>query len=102
MLISDWSSDVCSSDLYAERRGQLVQFRHAVGLRALEPHHGDEVAVELTAGEGRLQVGLVVEDTHRRLDDAMLRLHGGSLDHRAAEIAVEQLDRKSTRLNSSP
>ena len=34
---------------HAERRGQLVQLGHAVGLRALEADHGDEVAVELAA-----------------------------------------------------
>ena len=32
---------------HAEGRRQLVQLRHAVGLRALEAHHGDEVAVQL-------------------------------------------------------
>ena len=32
---------------HAEHRGQLVQFRHAVGLRSLEADDGDEVAVEL-------------------------------------------------------
>ena len=37
----------------AERRGQLVQFGHAVGLRSLEADHRDEVAVELAARRRR-------------------------------------------------
>ena len=36
---------------HAQRRRQLVQLGHAVGLRALEADHGDEVAVELAALE---------------------------------------------------
>ena len=34
---------------HAQRRRQLVQLGHAVGLRALEADHGDEVAVQLAA-----------------------------------------------------
>ena len=37
--------------------------------------------------EGGLQVGLVVEDPRGRLDHAVLGLHRGGLDHRAAEAA---------------
>ena len=34
---------------HAQHRRELVQFRHAVGLRPLEAHDGDEIAVELAA-----------------------------------------------------
>ncbi len=47
---------------HAERRRQLVQLRHAVGLRALEAHDGDEVAVELAGLEAVVQPLLAVED----------------------------------------
>ena len=38
---------------HAERRGELVQLRHAVRARALPLDHRDEVAVELAGLEGR-------------------------------------------------
>src|SRR3546814_12982161 len=38
MRISDWSSDVCSSDLWPEfRTGQTVRHRYCVGRRAFLP-----------------------------------------------------------------
>ena len=52
---------------------QVVQLGHAVGLRALEADHGDEVAVELAALEGGQQLVLVLEHDGRRLDDPVLR-----------------------------
>ena len=36
---------------HPQRRRQLVQLGHAVGLRALEAHHGDQVALELAGLE---------------------------------------------------
>src|SRR3546814_2121514 len=96
MRISDWSSDVCSSDLDEDQLVALDRRRHR----------------EADAGVAR-----------RRLDDGAAGLQAavalGRLDHReadaildrAARIAAfglypdfgvgEQLDRKSTRLNSS-
>ncbi len=56
----------------AQRRRQAVQLRHAVAARALEADHGDEVAVELAALEGRQQVLLIVEADRRRLDHVVL------------------------------
>ena len=38
---------------HRQRRGELVQFRHAVGRRPLEAHHGHHVALELAYLEGR-------------------------------------------------
>src|SRR3546814_11902288 len=37
MRISDWSSDVCSSDLEAEQR-QLIQIAAAAGMRIIGPN----------------------------------------------------------------
>jgi hypothetical protein len=48
---------------HAERRRQLVQFRHAVGLRTLEAHHGDEISGQLAGLEGGLQLVLGRENT---------------------------------------
>ena len=67
-----------------------MQFRHAVGARTLEAHHGDEIAVKLAALEGRQQVVLVLEDDGRRLDRQVLGLDRRGLHHRAAQRTGHQ------------
>ncbi len=61
----------------AEHGQQLVQFRHAVGLGALEADDGDEIAGQVAGLEGGIKRALVVEDLRRRLDDVALRFDGG-------------------------
>src|SRR3546814_17445357 len=80
MRISDWSSDVCSSDL----------FGHAVGARALEADDDDDVAVELARLERRDHLILVVEDARGCLDRPAILGDGAGLDDRAAAIARQQ------------
>ena len=63
---------------HAERRGQLVQLRHAVGARPLEPDHGDDVAIEFAGLEGVHQGALVVEDA-TGASMTCVRLHGRDL-----------------------
>src|SRR3546814_5513562 len=94
MRISDWSSDVCSSDLaksavleHAERRGELVQFGHAVGARALEADDDDHVAIEFAGLEGILHLLLIAEHARGRLDRPAILLDRADLDARAADIA---------------
>src|SRR3546814_10270435 len=116
MLISDWSSDVCSSDLLGSaqevfqhqslllptgERGELPILRPVVGdveggHRADVPEHLDVIA----AGVGELgesaRIGhlvLLVVDLHQR-ELAPVHLGGGTA------YACGR-DRKSTRLNSS-
>src|SRR3546814_2612570 len=102
MRISDWSSDVCSSDLLG------------IGLRALEAQlEGVEAALRQPAVEG---AGVEAPGHHRVGDRLLLRrvLRGGEaeggvavpgeqLGHRVHHHvgAVLEGDRKSTRLNSS-
>jgi hypothetical protein len=45
-----------------------VQLGHAVGIRALEAHHGHHVAIKLAGLEGGLQRFLRIEHSRRRLD----------------------------------
>ncbi|RMS54700.1 hypothetical protein ALP65_04670 [Pseudomonas aeruginosa] len=73
-----------------EERRELVQLRHAVRPRALETHHGDQVALQLAGLEGRGQAGLVVEDPYRRLDHLVFRRHRRDLHHAATEVALHQ------------
>ena len=75
---------------HAEERRELVQLGHAIAARALEAHHGDEVAIQLAGLEGLGQRLLVVEHPRRRLDHVALRRHGGELHHPASEVALQQ------------
>ena len=74
---------------HAEERREFVQLRHAVGLRPLEAHHGDEIALQLAGLEGCCQLALVDEHPRRRLDHTMLRGHGGDLGHAASQVAFQ-------------
>src|SRR3546814_5545086 len=100
MRISDWSSDVCSSDLGAEaRRNALAGRRQCLAI-------GQEKAVEQRQ-----------RDANRNaVDDAAQHLATGHVVHEHSPWATrtskidtvffaigdrEEVDRKSTRLNSS-
>src|SRR3546814_10124460 len=96
MRISDWSSDVCSSDLLPPERRQstLLESVHRPGEVIVEemgePRHAEARGVEF------VKVGeLAFEDVQPF--DAEHRADG----HRPAAARGEQGDRKSTRLNSS-
>src|SRR3546814_4981577 len=110
MLISDWSSDVCSSDLRPSEAAALlrsgildhVKDAIAVGLLARHVFDGDQVATDFPVGLDELrqatlgmQHQVVGQDHRKRLaPDEVARA-----PHRVAK--AECLDRKSTRLNSS-
>src|SRR3546814_8573024 len=110
MRISDWSSDVCSSDL-AEVAVDLVHALEATDDQALEVelrrHAQEQVQVErvVMRGErlGRRTTGQVMH--HRRLDfEEAPRVEPATdrADHlRALDEHLARVDRKSTRLNSS-
>src|SRR3546814_9286020 len=86
MRISDWSSDVCSSDLLQQDMEFAVIGRHR-GRIVHHPFGGGDIGVE----RGKVVVGGA---QHRQFDRGETERHG----------RLEQLaegDRKSTRLNSS-
>src|SRR3546814_8515734 len=115
MRISDWSSDVCSSDLaeLAELVGvaglqAAVGMRHHLEVAAIAADHRDEffVAREDPPHAG----GMVLHGLELVLVEFEDALEGG--DHLLDEAALDHLhvgndpaavfrDRKSTRLNSS-
>src|SRR3546814_7725772 len=107
MRISDWSSDVCSSDLVAAlAAGEGVQLVDHHALQAAE--HLRRVVVAQQQGEGfrrghqdaRRRPPLALALRLRRVAGA--RLAGDGQAHlldRLGEVAMEA--RKSTRLNSS-
>src|SRR3546814_9035956 len=98
MRISDWSSDVCSSDLLRDLRcrqpaGGFLQ-RDQVVAQDL-PWRGRSVDDEAVHGIGTFQPRL--EKGARNENGQVLEI-GGGIVHRPLQIAE---DRKSTRLNSS-
>src|SRR3546814_10117739 len=108
MRISDWSSDVCSSDLdvveigIEDRRIAVRRNRQLVdidGDRALET---GRIAVGVDAARGE-----IVEILRRPVDDDAGRILGDALEPHDAEVGefimpeCRDADRKSTRLNSS-
>src|SRR3546814_6294053 len=99
MRISDWSSDVCSSDL--SRR--LVAFHRAIlclrlagGGDFLVGHGTIGMAEKLPAG------GSSGGAPGRGRGDRIVRGDGTTVDRRAFLWQRYRVDRKSTRLNSSP
>src|SRR3546814_5567199 len=107
MRISDWSSDVCSSDLIGEPRPVLAARKdrgvvcRIIGDRKLGPAQ----AGGLDGGKRILDV--LKRDQHRLAISGQRRflLRGADVDLLADAPAVEERggdgDRKSTRLNSS-
>src|SRR3546814_8694979 len=110
MRISDWSSDVCASDLQAPPRGdphveaavradpqavlQLAVENHLAAARALFPEVVRHLRLLYQGAD--LRPDVVGDPVHRRVAPGL----GGAV----AEHAVCQRfykDRKSTRLNSS-
>src|SRR3546814_10100039 len=106
MRISDWSSDVCSSDLLARLRGFLPREFRVLRLRGCRP--GIVVCGRFSEDEGNIIVHAAVEIACRAAVDEHETVGGkfehvavvADVQHRAVE-AVHTLDRMSTRLNSS-
>src|SRR3546814_10809885 len=98
MRISDWSSDVCSSDLYIVLREALKR-THKVGLGQLALRGQEQLVALRPCGKG-----LVLEVL--RYADEVNRAAGYFRDIGTTKPDVDLLDlaetdRKSTRLNSS-
>src|SRR3546814_5317267 len=101
MRISDWSSDVCSSDLEGRAHLDLLRSR---GLEVGRREFGDAVvatgveALDLSDGLDPASLAAAADE-----DDEVDRLghepawHG---DHRLLDELLQPVDRKSTRLNS--
>src|SRR3546814_8357787 len=108
MRISDWSSDVCSSDLLVEGRAQL---RHVVkaGVRAhmlVGVEHGHALAgLHLDGQDLALEPALRLRACGAAMalhGELVLNFAGGAIFARhifRSDAPME--DRKSTRLNSS-
>src|SRR3546814_7570640 len=111
MRISDWSSDVCSSDLKEAGRGRAVIFRPEMS-EAIERRRRTELDLRVAIAENQLrlvyQPVLTIEGAPRfNSVEALLRWEhpqrGLISPDEFIPIAESsgQIDRKSTRLNSS-
>src|SRR3546814_4223561 len=104
MRISDWSSDVCSSDLFQEQQGLPVNGR--AGPETLEALHA---ALELRRQRPRpADAGLEADDPRdpghpAHALDRRIRGEVAKAESRIGKSWDEssERDRKSTRLNSS-
>src|SRR3546814_1030201 len=96
MRISDWSSDVCSSDLLAagfDKDGEVAHKMHRLGFGFTEL---GTLTPLPQLGNPRPRLFRLVEDS------AVINRMGFNNGGQAAAIArLERQDRKSTRLNSS-
>src|SRR3546814_9502002 len=97
MRISDWSSDVCSSDLRADVHAEIAAdafgVDHLVALRA----------VVLDGGNGLVRGVLAGDVAEAALDAEVLVYPGDDLVVHVEMLPIGHVgeDRKSTRLNSS-
>src|SRR3546814_3772502 len=99
MRISDWSSDVCSSDLAV---GRLLQgLVRAVDAFVQAGHRLDELGAALADGfrRGGNRRGIGIDLLHGGADGFHRRADGGGTVLDA--FRALRADRKSTRLNSS-
>src|SRR3546814_7195495 len=112
MRISDWSSDVCSSDLFADVAigANQAGVAAAIQARGIDDPLFEAVLAQNAAGAqqafGDLS-GEILTSTLSGLTDDSRHLRGALLGMVAPEaqgafIWGSALDRKSTRLNSSP
>src|SRR3546814_10237175 len=99
MRISDWSSDVCSSDLVKKASVALRAALHHLSLMAssLDPSSRGKV---ILVGAGPGDPGLLTLRAVDALRAADVVVHDGLIDPRVLDYAPPG-DRKSTRLNSS-
>src|SRR3546814_2979531 len=101
MRISDWSSDVCSSDLLLTalaHPGRAVTLSGAPeGPLPLDPAT-TAAALTLLDGETPLWIDWIADTPPLR---TYLKFHCGCPLVERSQVAAFALDRKSTRLNSS-
>ena len=75
-----------------QRRRELVQLGHAIGLRALPAHHANHVARQLARIESLVQFFLRIKHPGRRFDHMPVFRHSRHLDHATTQITLQQLE----------
>src|SRR3546814_4519873 len=115
MRISDWSSDVCSSDLGRAARipttHNLLGFPDGISgeellsrMREHAARYGAELVNGVVKSIERVQTGFIVRTDSQAIEGRTILLAQGVLNHQPRipqETHDRGVDRKSTRMNSS-
>src|SRR3546814_9360926 len=108
LRISDWSSDVCSSDLRFAWRGDLFEFTLLRKLADLyvQQNRQRDALLALREAVTNFPDGPVARNAAQRMREVFASIYHGPGDPevpplRALALYQEFIDRKSTRLNSS-
>src|SRR3546814_9519181 len=115
MRISDWSSDVCSSDLLVELQTQCEMLRLLIRKTAWQMDRMEHKEIERTISDKVSMCNYWANRLVCEAADRAMQVHGGIgysrhkpfehiyRHHRRYRITEgpEEIDRKSTRLNSS-
>src|SRR3546814_4802188 len=101
MRISDWSSDVCSSDLLhlnlAKNKAGVANWQDLIDLQKNKPKEEPKTKAESQFSLGSIDIGgVTIDDGAIVYDDAQAGKH-----YELQKLHLETGDRKSTRLNSS-
>src|SRR3546814_14972565 len=86
MRISDWSSDVCSSDLNLSRRNIISLIKAVSALSKRKPYQGSAADENAIPGEGRESIA--GDDREERLDDDPGDDEGRSEERRVGKECV--------------
>src|SRR3546814_4174321 len=100
MRISDWSSDVCSSDLDLNSSGIVSGHAYGKSLRTVKTCVGSEWCRFGTQDSTGLVIKLE-KFTWGSWTPHKVKLAVSGCPRNCAEATVKDIDRKSTRLNSS-
>src|SRR3546814_8500634 len=97
MRISDWSSDVCSSDLSITwlRANNYPDFKYLIDIQKMD----DEAAFRFSDLENRARTDISDLERGRGYLEALSQFYDNDRNRMAERIGIS--DRKSTRLNSS-
>src|SRR3546814_4793157 len=107
MRISDWSSDVCSSDLLLRmiadlQPGEVVIAEKIDRISRLPLAEAEQLVETIRARGARLAIPGVVDLSDLAADaEGIARIVLESVQAMLLKIALQMADRKSTRLNSS-
>src|SRR3546814_5312081 len=106
MRISDWSSDVCSSDLRVNEADDVMDSADVrpnmtvADIGAGDGYYTVRLAARVGAG-GRVLAQDIQPEVIERLADRIARERLDNVSLKLGAIDEQRLDRKSTRLNSS-
>src|SRR3546814_10172050 len=101
MLISDWSSDVCSSDLIARVKRGGKRFR--LCRRTSTDQNANGLVPCQAARDIAAEIAIAANDEHARYHVGLVTMSQKMMIRppKAGQPSATTADRKSTRLNSS-